>query len=373
MSKLSLAFLFCLMAVPVFGETIKLKSGKIVEGKIVERNEQFIKVDSGIGVNLTYYWDQINQDAGKKPLSQNAVPSLSSLPEDPKVIFEKTLAAYKAMETYQSSGTITAHIQLKGGNESVIKKEFTIVLKKPNLYRITWKQNTASFMNSTGAVWSDGSHPFLYMGPPVNSYSKATNDEMAIAAATGISGGSAHTIPSLFFDFFKQKNDIFSSLRDVQLMGSELVDNEECYVIRGHSRFPKEETYWISKSKYLIKKHSQSLDTPEGESPFPEFSDEQMIESIKAMGQEGNPEQIRQMKDTLKMAREKMKDFKMKGNSVEIHSQITSPELSQKDFIFAVPEGTVLKKSFLDNNFGNSKNDENKKASGDSSRKDSSR
>lgn len=42
-----------------FAETIILKSGKKIEGKIVERTDEYIKVDSGIGMALTYFFDMI--------------------------------------------------------------------------------------------------------------------------------------------------------------------------------------------------------------------------------------------------------------------------------------------------------------------------
>ena len=44
-----------------FAETIKLKSGKVIEGKIIERTADSIKVDTGAGVNLTYFLDDLEQ------------------------------------------------------------------------------------------------------------------------------------------------------------------------------------------------------------------------------------------------------------------------------------------------------------------------
>ncbi len=62
MGKRILAFLifFIFYCSPVSAEVIHLKSGKIVEGKIVEQTDQFIKIDTGIGVPVTFYHDEIN-------------------------------------------------------------------------------------------------------------------------------------------------------------------------------------------------------------------------------------------------------------------------------------------------------------------------
>ena len=46
------------LAIPAFAETIVLKSGKTVDGKILQRTDQYIKVDV-YGVSLTYYFDEI--------------------------------------------------------------------------------------------------------------------------------------------------------------------------------------------------------------------------------------------------------------------------------------------------------------------------
>ncbi|MFA5271475.1 MAG: transglutaminase domain-containing protein [Candidatus Omnitrophota bacterium] len=58
---------------PAFAEAIQLKSGKIVEGKIIEKTKEYIKLDVE-GVTLTYYSDQIAKDNLEDPSSQNSSP-----------------------------------------------------------------------------------------------------------------------------------------------------------------------------------------------------------------------------------------------------------------------------------------------------------
>lgn len=50
---------------PVYGETIYLKSGKVVEGKIVEKTDSHIKMDID-GITVTYYADQLAKE-GERP------------------------------------------------------------------------------------------------------------------------------------------------------------------------------------------------------------------------------------------------------------------------------------------------------------------
>jgi len=50
----------------IFAETILLKSGKTVEGKLIEKTDGYIKIDFQ-GVPLTYFYDEIESIDGEKP------------------------------------------------------------------------------------------------------------------------------------------------------------------------------------------------------------------------------------------------------------------------------------------------------------------
>ncbi len=68
-------FIFILVlfsAATSFAETVVLKSGKVIEGKIVEKNDDSIKIDSGSGVAITYYLDEIKTMDGQDTASKNA-------------------------------------------------------------------------------------------------------------------------------------------------------------------------------------------------------------------------------------------------------------------------------------------------------------
>lgn len=63
---------FCFL-IPAFAETVVLKSGKTVEGKILEKTDAHIKIEiSGIGI--TYYRDEIESiDGQKTPVSSETI------------------------------------------------------------------------------------------------------------------------------------------------------------------------------------------------------------------------------------------------------------------------------------------------------------
>ncbi len=52
-------------------DIIQLNSGKSIEGKIVEQAREYVRVDLGVGVNLTYYRDEIRHIDTQPVLDQN--------------------------------------------------------------------------------------------------------------------------------------------------------------------------------------------------------------------------------------------------------------------------------------------------------------
>jgi len=54
------AFLMFTLYSRVNAEMIRLTSGQIITGKIIERNSDMIKIDTGIGIAITYFLDEID-------------------------------------------------------------------------------------------------------------------------------------------------------------------------------------------------------------------------------------------------------------------------------------------------------------------------
>ena len=268
---------------------------------------------------------------------------------DAKAVLKKVVEKYKAMPTYKSKGTATSDIDYNGHKLNQ-KTQFTIVLKKPDLYRITWnKSMSMSGIEQTGAVWNDGTERNLFLGlGPTKLCIKQKSDEMAIASATGISDGAASIVPSLFLKGFKTEDSFISRIEDPKIEKTEKINGKECYVIAGHSKHSKKEVLWVSKDDDLIMKYSRSLEPPEGQPLVPEMNDEEITKTLKKMGREVTEENKQQMRDMMARAREMMKDTKISGTNSQVYTEISSPELDKKDFQYEVPEGTEYKESLMD-------------------------
>ena len=267
-----------------------------------------------------------------------------------RAIFKKVIAKYESLETYGAAGMIVSDID-NGSTKMKVETSFSMKLKKPNLYLISWHQKGLMGPGSTqsGAVWNAGPQPYLYMSA-VGAYSKMSSDGAALASATGVSAGAAFTIPSLFLSVsaIKEQPAPFSRLVDVKLEKSEQVGGDDCYVISGSSAISKRETFWISKKSYVIRKYARSLEPPEGGMKMPQVTDQQLEESIKAMGLEVTEERKESMRKMMKQLEETMRTASLRGISTELYVKIDTPKLMEGDFVFKLPDGTALKESLFD-------------------------
>jgi hypothetical protein len=267
---------------------------------------------------------------------------------DPAGILNKVLSKYKSLETYRSNGTIVSDMGMRSGTKIETTTTFTIKLKKPNLYLITWSQTGAmpQGMAQAGAVWNEGTQPYLYMGM-TNAYSKLGDDATALGAATGISGGAAYTIPSLFLPAFADRTFALLRLKNPVIEKTESIAGDDCYVLSGSSNASKKETFWISKSSSLILKYERSFEPPAGGVVLPAISDADLEKSLRAMGQPVTEESKKQMRDMMQSARNALKNGGPDGSSTETQIAISSPDLTESDFHFTPPNGAALKDSLF--------------------------
>ncbi|MBC8400409.1 MAG: DUF2092 domain-containing protein [Candidatus Marinimicrobia bacterium] len=263
-------------------------------------------------------------------------------------ILEKVISTYQSMPTYKATGIVTSEMDFgKGNRESAT--EFSIMLQKPNKYLIHWTEVNSGKkeMRPSGAVWSNGIQAYLYMGP-MNTYSKIMTDETAISSATKISKGVASTVPMLFLTVFEKYPNRFFKLNNLKIEKTEIIDNEECYVISGTSITSNKVLYWISKSRYLILKYYRSIERPVGGFSRSESTEEELEKGLVALGLKPSVENKNKMRDMMKRTSDRLDKTKIKGFSTEIHHDISSPELTKEDFDYILPTGATLDNSMFE-------------------------
>ena len=66
----------------------------------------------------------------------------------PSEIFQEVTTTYELMQTYKSAGIIVVDMDA-GGRKMSIETSFSILLKKPNLYLISWTQKNMPMAGMT--------------------------------------------------------------------------------------------------------------------------------------------------------------------------------------------------------------------------------
>jgi outer membrane lipoprotein-sorting protein len=164
----------------------------------------------------------------------------------PGEILKRAQEKYASLTSYSDEGKSIATL-----NGTTITHTFTIRLARPNLYRIEWEQNSDSSSSTTKtkpeAVWSAGEGDFLEMG---SGAQKQTSQEMALAGATGISGGAAATIPGTFFKM-NWGNQLGGPAISEKRQSDEKVGDVDCYVLNSELK-GLTRTLWIGKQDFLI-------------------------------------------------------------------------------------------------------------------------
>jgi len=223
------------------GSTVAATTLTLVKGTMKTMTWMKIKFAIGVGVIAL-----LAGGAGTMAISQ----TMSSDKLSAQKIFQKTEDTYAALSSYSDSGVIVENV----GNRT-FKTTFNLRLQRPNLYRVDWSQAVTPTFSNTGVVWSAGNGDFVQLVKQAKP-EKSQNMEMALAAATGVSGTASSIIPGIFF---KLKLDKILNPTDttLQKQGDENVNSVDCYVVsstadQGKAVKKTTTTLWIGKQDFLI-------------------------------------------------------------------------------------------------------------------------
>ena len=262
-------------------------------------------------------------------------------------VLERTARAYAALETYRAAGTVMTNIEVDG---TAVQQacSFSVLLQKPDRYRITWEQVSigSPLAGQSGAVWNDGAGAWLYLSA-AGGFSKMANDEFALAGATGVSSGAANTVPAYFFSFWTAPMTPSSRITDPQREADAEVEGESCYVVAGSSAVSRREVLFVAKKDFLLRRYEYSYEPPEaGRLEAPEMTDEQLDEALEAMGQDMSDESRERMREMMKTAMG-AEQPEIKGGSVQIQRNLSTAKVDANAFRFVPPGDAEEKKSLF--------------------------
>jgi uncharacterized protein len=169
----------------------------------------------------------------------------------PQIIIGRMAERYAAASSYQDSGVVETVVEGALPRRST-DVSFKTVFKRPQKFRFEWAQVSRLSLPGRSVVWSDGEKTFAYYTHAPDKVERPEDLGSAIAGATGVSLGSAHTVPRLLVRGIGGFS--VTGLSRVTLKGQELFEGEECFVLEGYHPSGEAWRLWLGKTDYLLRK-----------------------------------------------------------------------------------------------------------------------
>ena len=164
-------------------------------------------------------------------------------------IINKMTERYRAVKSYQDSGVVQSY--RKSGEKGLVNSFKTYFVRPGYQFRFEWEEpETRYSQKSWNIVWSDRGVVSTYSNWGGLEEEKSLS--MAVAGATGVSRGAAHSIPELLIEEIAGFS--LSEVERVSLLREEKFDGEDCYVVRGFHPFGFAIDLWISKRDLLLRR-----------------------------------------------------------------------------------------------------------------------
>jgi outer membrane lipoprotein-sorting protein len=178
-------------------------------------------------------------------------------------LLDRMSKAYANCKSYRDSGVVkTVFIQANG--KRTVNKPFETAFVRPDRFRFEYRARKGDEEDYRHLIWSNGKDVLTWwdIRPGIE---KPTSLGMALAAATGVSSGSAHTIPALLMpDRFPGRG--LTSMTELKRREDAKHFNLDCFRVEG-TFANNTQTLWLDKETFLIRR----IDSPK---TFPTFSTE---------------------------------------------------------------------------------------------------
>nr|MBA3542749.1 PDZ domain-containing protein [Deltaproteobacteria bacterium] len=178
--------------------------------------------------------------------TQAPTPPTAAVP-DAAAIMRTMAATYLAATSYVDRGMVTT-VFIEGARRKTHTKTFATALVRPNQFRFEFREGTSP---RAYVVWSDGARTYAQLTQP-GTIDHGPDLGLALAGATGISSGAAHTVPRLLLPEVVGGVGL-TELRDVRLAGSESVDGHPCWRLTGQLR-DATMTLWVDQATHLLRR-----------------------------------------------------------------------------------------------------------------------
>jgi hypothetical protein len=331
-----------LSANTVFAESVVLKSGMVIQGEVVEKTDEHIKINTGSSV-LKIPFKRMDEKfaAAYRALPEKTVEiqevllykgqKISREDVQGEEVLKAILAKYKEMSSFQCNGGGITNTNY-GSSLSSGYKYITIKFQRPGFYLIVEKTSAPKSVEEIRAAWHSGEGHFYYKNK-AKKYFQLPN---AILARMGVG------YINILYDFFIGCTDECALLKTFSYFGNATFGGEHCYLFKQDVNSGSY-MIWISKSNHLILKIDYEFSGHSDEF-FARGIDIEAINSIFPVLK------MELSAENQKIARQAIKDIHAIrwGLEAKTYVEVTfenikiNEELKPKDFQYPYPEDTAF-------------------------------
>jgi hypothetical protein len=168
---------------------------------------------------------------------------------DPEELMRQVGQAYNQSVSYQDSGYVQSIHSPGTPDERHSRLAFSTLFRRPNLFRFEWQDRfNQTSPPRTSVIWCDGAGAYKKYGARKQAQTKNLNS--AIAGATGVSRGTAHTTSVLLMSDVSGHK--LTNHHIYEYVAVEFIADEQCHRLR--SRAHHETDLWISTSRSVVLK-----------------------------------------------------------------------------------------------------------------------
>jgi hypothetical protein len=182
----------------------------------------------------------------------------------PREIRDKMVSVYASCSSYADQGQVKTTF-FKQSGPLTRNKPFSTAFVRPSRFRFEFEDPGFSGRGNHYIVWRDESaiRSWWTIKPETRTFETLA---LALAGATGVSGGSAINVPSMLMGDLGDTHRI-QTLTQLNLTGEERIEDKTAYRIEGRDWRNNLLTIWIDKETFLILKihEKQKLQDVESE------------------------------------------------------------------------------------------------------------
>ncbi len=224
-------------------------------------------------------------EKGQTPMHLEELPADATASD----ILARMALAYSECQSYRDRGEVHSVLD-SGASKTETKQRFSTTFIRPDRFKYEFRVKPwYGGGEQLYVVWGNGQgfKSWWTVRPQVEQFSTISE---AIAGPTGISQGSAYTVPTLLLGTRRTHEPLLGEGRPERL-DDEIINGVDCYVLRGTGEWEDETTVWIDKGSLGLRKIYESK-------TFSKERLEKLNESTKSvMGEDGVPPEHRPIRE----------------------------------------------------------------------------